>query len=299
MTGEELKPVVKWAGGKSQLLPQIACRLPSGLGRRVTRYCEPMAGGAALLFHLLGRVSFEAVYLSDINAELMNMYRAVRDDVTGLCGLLRAMEKEYLALDEEGRGAWYAALRDRYNDRVASGESRKGTESAALFLALNRTCYNGLYRVNAQGRFNVPHGRFAKPVLCQEARLRAVSRALASVELVCGDYRLSRSFIDGRTLVYLDPPYQPPPGGRGFTAYAGGGFSEKDHEELAAFVRELCAAGAWVLVSSSDPSRLAPGDGTIRRLYPRLIVNRLEAVRPISASPAGRGRITELLIRNF
>ena len=183
-----LKPILKWAGGKSQLLTEISNAYPHGFGETITRYVEPFVGGGAVLFDILSKYTLDEVYISDINAELINMYTVVRDDVDALVNLLGHYQNEYLALDTENRQKYYYSKRNEFNDLIKNGMSKNGVESAALFIFLNRTCFNGLYRANKQGFFNVPTGKYANPLICNEDNIRAVSNALQNVKIVCGDY---------------------------------------------------------------------------------------------------------------
>ncbi|MDO5115230.1 MAG: Dam family site-specific DNA-(adenine-N6)-methyltransferase [Synergistaceae bacterium] len=195
---------MKWAGGKGQLLAELQKYYPFKDGK-ITRYAEPFVGGGAVLFDILSRYDLKAVYISDINAELINSYRVIRDDIDELIPLLAAMQNEFVPMDTERRKAYYLARRDRFNELKAGGGAGTNTEKAALMIFLNKTCFNGLYRVNKKGLFNVPMGSYKTPLICDEANLRAVSETLRNVTVVCGDYRLSAGFIDEETFVYLDP----------------------------------------------------------------------------------------------
>lgn len=294
-----VKPFVKWAGGKGQLLSEIRRRFPPGLGTSVTKYAEPFVGGGAVLFDILGAYELEAIYISDVNAELINAYRTVRDDVDGLVRLLEGYQGEYALRDPLCRKQYYYDKRRRFNELKAGGGSAAGPESAALFLFLNRTCFNGLYRVNRRGLFNVPMGAYKNPTICDRGGLVKISRALQRVDILCGDYRQSAGFIDGRTFVYIDPPYRPLTDTADFTAYTQTLFDDDAQRELAGFVSRMGARGAKVLLSNSDPKNADAQDNFFDALYAGRRVERVEASRMINRDGAARGKITELLIRTY
>jgi DNA adenine methylase len=296
-SGAPARPFLKWAGGKSRALPDIRLRYPPGLGETITKYAEPFAGGGAVLFDVLGRYRMKEVYVSDINRELVQTYIAVRDDPAGLIGALKGLEARYLGAGERERRDIYYASRERFNAlKPADGEPAELAELAALFVFLNRTCFNGLYRVNSRGAFNVPQGRYANPAICDERGLLAASEALRGAEIVCASYAESRRFIDGRTFAYFDPPYRPLTATASFTSYAVGGFGDKEQAELAAFIDEMGERGAFVLASNSDPKSAGGGDDFLDRLYSRHAISRIGAGRAINSVGASRGKVSELLI---
>ena len=196
-----LKPFVKWVGGKSQLIEQIEKMLPTDSEKVLTKYAEPMVGGGALFFSLLSKYDFEELYISDINAELINAYQAVKNDVDNLIAKLSEMQMLFLPMDENGRKYFYYNIREKFNSTILTAET--ATEKAAQFVFLNKTCFNGLYRVNRKGQFNVPMGAYKNPTICDEENLRNIHEALQNVTIVCGDYSLSKSFIDQNTFVII------------------------------------------------------------------------------------------------
>ena len=175
----------------------------------ITKYAEPFVGGGAVLFDILSRYELEEVYISDINTELINAYRIIRDDIDELITMLQAMQDEFVPMDTDERKVYYMAKRERFNHLKINGDETINIEKAALMVFLNKTCFNGLFRVNKKGLFNVPMGSYKNPMICDEKNLRALSQKLQKVHIVCGDYRLSRDFIDEHTFVYFDPPYRP------------------------------------------------------------------------------------------
>jgi DNA adenine methylase len=293
---ETARPFVKWAGGKSQILKAIRAKYPQGLGREITKFAEPFVGGGAVLFDVLNSYPMEEVYIGDLNRELIAVYATIRDRVDDLVESLRAMEERYLPASATSRKEMYYESRARFNQLKA--QSHDNPELSALFIFLNRVCFNGLYRVNSKGDFNVPHGSYERPRICDANNLRAGSRVLQGANIVCGDYRLARKFIDQKTFVYFDPPYRPLSVTANFTSYAREGFSDQEQAELAAFVDEAMALGAQVVASNSDPQNVDENDRFFDRLYANCSITRVKALRSINSLGFSRGRVNELLITN-
>jgi DNA adenine methylase len=290
-----VKPFLKWAGGKSQILGNIRCRYLAELGTTVTKYAEPFVGGGAVLFDILGRRGMKEVYISDTNRELTQTYISIRDDVAELLAALKKLKARYLGAGDTVRGELYYSARDRFNALKSAGD--KSAEISALFIFLNKTCFNGLYRVNTQGAFNVPQGRYRNPAIYDERNLIAVSEKLRGVTIVCADYKESRSFIDNKTFAYFDPPYRGLTSTANFTSYTENGFGDKEQTELAAFIDEMSKRGAYIVASNSDP-RNADGDDFLDRLYSKHTITRINANRAINSAGSSRGKISELLIAN-
>ena len=294
------RPFLKWAGGKGQLLPEIRKIYPEGLGDTVTRYAEPFLGGGAVLLDILHTYPMEAVYASDTNGELINAYLCVRDRLEELVERLGAMEAEYLPLDDRGRKAVYYAARARFNGLLGRAPGGEGAaERACLLLFLNRTCFNGLYRVNGRGEFNVPMGAYKNPTICDRDNLCQVSRLLQRVELVHAPYIRAEGFADGHTFLYADPPYRPLSQTSSFTAYTQNAFGDEEQRELAAFLRELAERGVKVAASNSDPHNARPEDDFFDALYRGFTIRRIPAARMINADAAARGKVSELLITSY
>jgi DNA adenine methylase len=288
------KPFIKWAGGKSQILSEIRRRYPAGLGVHITKYAEPFAGGGAVLFDVCANYALAEVYISDINRELIHTYVTIRDNIEDLIAELCIMETEYLCAGVNTRKVIYYRSRNRFNELKAA--KSVSVELAALFIFLNRTCFNGLYRVNRNGGFNVPQGSYKNPSICDEANLRVVSDKLHCVKIICGDYKLSRGFIDENTFVYFDPPYRPLTATANFTAYSNDGFGDEQQIELARFIDEMSERGAWIVASNSDPKNTDECDEFFDKLYAKHDIMRIKAVRAINSVGNGRGLIRELLI---
>ena len=291
------KPFLKWAGGKGQLLKEIEKYYPFGKDGNITKYAEPFVGGGAVLFDILNKYNLSEIYISDINAELINTYKTIRDDIDGLLAILGQFERDYLALQENDRKEAYLAKRARFNELKAN--NAMGVEMAALMIFLNKTCFNGLYRVNRKGEYNVPMGAYKNPQICNEDNLRNVSEKLKNVQIVCGDYKDSESFIDEKTFVYFDPPYRPLTPTANFTSYTEGLFDDENQLELAEFVQKMNNKGAKVVVSNSDPKNTNEDDNFFDDAYASHNIKRVSATRMINRSSEKRGPINELLISNF
>ncbi len=294
----KVKPFLKWAGGKGQLLSEIEKYYPFK-NSHITKYAEPFVGGGAVLFDILSKYDLESIYISDINAELINTYRIIRDDIDELISMLIVMQDEFIPLNAEKRKAYYLEKRTRFNDLKVNGNESINIEKAALMIFLNKTCFNGLFRVNKKGLFNVPMGSYKNPLICDEDNLRAVSEKLQNVRIVCGDYKESADFIDEHTFVYFDPPYRPITETASFTAYTESSFNDKEQIELAQLVDELHHKGAKVVVSNSDPKNVNADDEFFDNIYSAHNIRRVEASRMINCNSEARGKIKELLISNF
>ena len=206
------------------------------------------------------------------------------------------MQQTFIPLDENCRKNYYYNARDRFNSLTLT----KGTEieKAAIFIFLNKTCFNGLYRVNKKGQFNVPMGAYKNPTICDKKNLRNVSEALQNVKIVCADYSLSKGFIDKDTFVYLDPPYRPISQTASFTAYNSDCFDDNEQIRLAKFIDEINLSGAKIMLSNSDPQNVNPEDTFFEELYKAYTINKVEATRAINSKGDSRGKIKELLICN-
>ncbi len=291
-----IKPFIKWVGGKGQLLDELEKLVLCNIGK-VKKYAEPFVGGGALLFHLLSKYDlFEEIYISDINSELINAYIVIKNDVDNLLAKLNEMQMLFLPIDENGRKYFYYTVRERFNSTTLTEET--ATEKAAQFIFLNKTCFNGLYRVNRKGQFNVPMGAYKNPTICDDENLRNIHEALQNVTIVCGDYSLSKSFIDKDTFVYLDPPYRPISETSAFTAYNSDAFDDEEQIRLSKFIDEINLSGAKIVLSNSDPKNVNEDDNFFDDLYKNYKINRVEASRAINSKGNKRGKINELLICN-
>jgi len=264
-------PIVKWVGGKTRLLPELLSRLPDRFGR----YYEPFAGGAALFF----RVAPRRAVLADSNADLIGLYTAVAANVDAV---IRRLEMHHKAHDE----SHYYDMRAKWNDRDVSWQT---PERAAAFIYLNKTCFNGLWRVNRSGAFNVPIGRYTDPPICVPAALHAAHDVLSRAELRCSDYRGAVADAKAGDFLYFDPPYDPVTPTANFTSYSADGFSADDQRALADTARQLVARGCKVMLSNSDTP-------FIRSIYKGLRIERVKCPRAINSNAAKRGDVDELII---
>lgn len=296
MKERKLKPFLKWAGGKSQLIEIIRRVYPQELGSTILKYAEPFVGGGALLFDILDTYELDSIYISDTNAELINTYKILRDNADGLISFLSRYQDEYIPLSNDSRKKYYYKKRKRYNELKSLAVL--DTEIASIFIFLNKTCFNGLYRVNAKGEYNVPIGSYKTPLICDEENLVRVSKALSNVEIVCGDYRKSNGFIDRNTFAYFDPPYRPLNTTSNFISYTNKLFDDKAQAELADYIQELSDRGAYVITSNSDPKNMDPNDNFFDELYSKMKIMRISASRVINSNASSRGKINELLIHS-
>ena len=294
----ECKPFIKWVGGKGQLLSEINKLYPVELGKNINKYAEIFVGGGAVLFDILSKYKLDEVYISDKNLELINTYKSIRDDVGILIKLLKEMEEQYTSLNNENRKLYYYEKRREYNNLKINIEENN-IEKAVLFIFLNKTCFNGLYRVNKKGEFNVPIGTYKKPKICDEENLKNVSMALKNVKIIYADYRESESFIDEKTFVYIDPPYRPLNTSSSFTSYTENDFSDKEQIELAEYIDLLNKKGAKIVLSNSDPKNNNIDDNFFDELYKNYNINRVKATRMLNSNASLRGVINELLITNY
>lgn len=288
-----VKPFIKWAGGKSQLLQEIREKYPA----EITRYCEPFVGGGAVLLDVLANFQPGEVLINDINPELVNTYRQVQTNVDEVIGMLKIMHEKYISGDDAARKEYYYSNRDRFNELISQAQNT--AEKAALFIFLNKTCFNGLYRVNGKGMFNVPIGTYKNPQICDENNLLKISQLLNNVEIKCGDYKDCYEFIDDRTFVYIDPPYRPLNATSNFTSYTSSEFGDEQQIELGGFIDKITAKGALVAASNSDPKNTDCSDDFFEDLYAKYNINRVSAKRMINSKGNGRGAIRELLICNY
>ncbi len=299
------KPFLKWAGGKTQLLNVLATKLPESILSHlyIERYVEPFVGSGAMFFFLKRHFQVNKSYLIDSNPELILAFRVVQKDPEALIQALQGLEKTYFSLPEEKRSEFFYHIRSQYNAQRYHLDYHQYNENwitrASWLIFLNKTCYNGLFRLNRKGEFNVPFGRYKKPAICDEETLQESSRALQDAEIICGDFSLSASYIKKGTLVYFDPPYRPLNPTSNFTSYSREGFSEADQKRLAQFFREMDKQGAYLIQSNSDPKNEDPEDNFFDDLYKGFVIERVPAKRFINCDATRRGEVNELIIRNY
>lgn len=286
------KPFVKWVGGKTQLIDQLEALLPADFDQwEDVTYIEPFVGGGAMLFHMLqSHPNIKSAIINDINEDLTICYKVVKQHPSELVSSLQQIQKEYYSLQSnESRKQFFLEKRSEFNTK-----SLDPTRNTTLFFFLNRTCFNGLYRVNKAGAFNVPFGRYETPMICDPDTIYSDSELLQNVEILTGDYQQTIDRAEGNTLFYFDPPYRPLNKTSNFNSYAKEAFNDLAQIRLKNFCDKVEAAGFKFMLSNSDCKDMFFDD-----LYLTYQINRVRASRSINANPTKRGKLTELVIRNY
>lgn len=297
---KQAKPFLKWAGGKSQLIDQISLYLPAELKTgRIKKYFEPFLGGGALFFWLSAQYDFESVYLYEINPAVNLCYQVVQKNIEKLIKELKQLELEYFSASEKGKEKLYYGKREEFNAFLRRKASNSVVRRTALLIFINKTCFNGLYRVNSQGEFNVPFGRYKNPTICNEDNLYAVSELLQKAEIFCGDFAQCLEHVDDESFVYFDPPYRPISKTASFTSYSKDIFDDREQKRLRKIYGDLDKKGASVMLSNSDPKNVDPDDDFFDDLYRGYHIERLSATRLINCNAERRGVITEILVMNY
>ena len=291
------KPFIKWVGGKSQLIEQLDAQLPAHFDNweNVT-YIEPFVGGGAMLFYMLQRYpNIQHAIINDINPDLAICYRTVRDTPEQLIESLMDIENAYLALEtEEGRKDFFMAVRYRYNEK-----NLDPIENTTKFFFLNRTCFNGLYRVNKKGLFNVPFGKYSNPTICDPETIRKDSELLQRVEILNSDFEVTFEHARGNTLFYFDPPYRPLSDTSSFNDYAKEAFNDDAQVRLKEYCDHINEAGFHFMLSNSDCKGKNENDNFFDVLYGAYQIERVWASRSINSNPEKRGKLTEILVHNY
>ena len=296
---EIVKPFVKWAGGKGSLISQLTNFYPFELKDGIiNKYVEPFVGGGAVLIDILQKYNVKSAYAFDINIDLINCYNVIKTNVEDLIEALKEKEENYFKLETDNKQSYFYEIRKEYNS-YRIDEQELNVKRASEFIFLNRTCFNGLYRVNKSGEFNVPFGKYKNPTICDAKNLRNLSKLFENVTFQYGDYKESNKYIDNNTFVYFDPPYRPLTETASFTAYTENLFCDSEQIELAEFVDRMNQRGAKVVVSNSDPKNSNVDDDFFDNIYSMHKIKRVEATRMINCNSAARGKINELLISNF
>ena len=295
--GGKVKPFIKWAGGKGQLIEQLDSLLPNDFSeRKDITYVEPFVGGGAMLFHMLSKYpNIRRAVINDVNSDLISCYRIIKENPENLISTLHKIEHQYKSCAcEDERRKMFLKARERYNCHLENE-----IDIAALFIFLNRTCFNGLYRINSKGLYNVPFGRTANPLICDEATIRADCDLLQKVTICRGDFADIGKKLKNNAFFYFDPPYRPLTQTSSFTAYAKNGFGNNEQERLADFCRKLDKRGIQWLLSNSDPHNTDPDDMFFDDLYRGFNIHRIFASRMINSKATRRGQISELAISNY
>lgn len=290
------KPFIKWVGGKGQLIEQLEALLPADFAeRKNVTYIEPFVGGGAMLFYMLQTYpNIKSAVINDINPDLTLCYQVVRDNPAELIKSLNAIQAEYYALQtEEDRKIFFLQQRERFNSKMLSK-----IDNTTLFFFLNRTCFNGLYRVNKAGKFNVPFGKYVSPTICDEATIYADSELLQKVDIMTGDFEQTFEKIENNTFFYFDPPYRPLSNTSSFNDYAKEDFNDSAQIRLKQFCDRLNAVGVDFMLSNSDCLG-KDGDRFFDDLYIKYRIERVLASRNVNAIASKRGKITEIVVKNY
>ena len=290
------KPFLKWAGGKTQLIEEIKNNLPEIVFREPFTYIEPFVGSGAVLFWLLNHFpNMKKAVINDINKELIDTYDTIANSPQQLISVLEDLQNKYYILeDEEAKKNFYYEKRALFNSR-----SEEKLTQSALFIFLNRTCFNGLYRVNSKNEFNVPIGSYKRPMICDKENILTVSKALQKVEIICGDFEQTIHYTEGYTLFYFDPPYKPLSETSNFNAYAKDNFDDNEQIRLRDFCQKLDNLNHYWILSNSDVKGKDENNHFFDELYTDFKIKRVLAKRSINANPEKRGVLNELLINNY
>lgn len=301
----EVKPFLKWAGGKTQLIEKLISKLPNEVlrNKKIKRYIEPFVGGGSFYFYLKNNFEIKDSYISDINKDLILSYIVIRDNVNKLCEILESIQNKYLILNDIQRANFYYEIRKNFNDKKEYEIERVKTdfkvERTAQLIFMNKTCFNGLFRQNKKGEFNVPHGKYKNPKIFDAVNLFAVSDALKDTIIRHADFSDSDNFAIKGSLIYLDPPYRPINNTSSFTSYAKENFNDDDQKRLAKYYSRLSNRGCYLILSNSDPKNVNSNDHFFDNLYNDFKITRVAAKRSINSNPDKRGNIFELMITNY
>jgi DNA adenine methylase len=295
------KPFLKWAGGKTQLLEQIARYFPPDLKKgNIQRYVEPFVGSGAVLFYILQNYQVKKFFISDTNEELILTYVTVKECVDELIASLTQLQQKYHRLNFEDQKKFFYNIRSEFNhNRLITDFTKPNIKRSSQLIFLNRTCFNGLFRVNSKGAFNVPFGSYKNPKICFSKNLRTVSTLLKNVEIMHGDFTICEPYINKHSFVYFDPPYRPISQTASFTSYQQLVFNDDSQIRLANFFRKLDLTGAKLMLSNSDPHNYNQKDIFFQTIYEGFQIHKVFAKRMINCNGNNRGKITELLITNY
>lgn len=291
------KPFIKWVGGKNQLIEQLEAMLPTDFEKRENlTYIEPFVGGGAMLFHMIQtHKNIKHVVINDINSDLIQCYRTVRDQPHELIRSLTTIQNDYYSVKNDGeRKEYYLRHRDHFNTKPSDL-----IEKTTLFFFLNKTCFNGLYRVNKSGKFNVPCGSYMHPLICDAETILTDSKLLQRVEILNGDFEQTVKYIDREAFFYFDPPYRPLSSTSNFNDYAKEPFNDMAQIRLKHFCDSLQKINVPFMLSNSDCMGNNCNDSFFDDLYVDYDIKRVWASRCINANGAKRGKLTEILVRNY
>ena len=298
------KPFLKWAGGKTQILPAIIEKLPTELKNgQIHNYYEPFLGGGAVFFYIIQNYPIEKAFLYENNEELILVYKVIKHNVEELINELDYLKKNYLKLNDTDREEYFYEIRHEYNHKKERINFKEYSEvwinRAALMIFMNKTCYNGLYRLNRSGYFNVPFGRYTNPEIFDIDNLKHTSRLLQFTQLIAGDFSEVKNDILKNSFVYFDPPYRPISKTSSFTSFNKFVFDDKEQIRLAKVFKELDKNNIKLMLSNSDPKNGNNNDNFFEKLYAGYNIYRVSANRMINCIGNKRGKINELIITNY
>ena len=306
----KVTPFLKWVGGKSQLINTIELRFPEEIrsSKVIENYVEPFIGGGALFFYLMSNYDVKKSYISDTNEDLIVAYNVIQKNPIDLIDKLKELKSEFMPLNHEKRKEVYYRVREEFNKskdnlvyyNCSDEYSEEHTLHAAYLIFLNKTCFNGIYRVNSNGYFNVPMGRYKNPLIFDENNIKNISKVIKKTTIVNGSYRDSYKHITSDSLVYFDPPYRPITE-TSFTNYTKSSFNDTNQEDLADFYKKVSSKkkGAKLILSNSDPKNRDDSDNFFDDLYSDYKIERVWAKRYVNRDGNNRGPIKEILIMNY
>lgn len=301
----EAKPVLKWAGGKAKLVPIFEERFPIELSNgEIDTYIEPFIGGGAVLFHMISKYDFNKIVINDINSELILTYKVIRDFPEDIISILANQQEIYNSLETlEEKQEFYYDIRDKFNQGKGTIDyeniNSKAIEHAGFMIFLNKSCFNGLYRENKKGGFNVPFGKKEKVNCYDKENIMAVSEGLKKAIILNGDFEGVLEYVNNHSFVYMDPPYRPLNATSSFNDYSKEPFNDETQVRLSNFYRELDRKGAKLMESNSDPKNTNEEDDFFDELYSDYRIDRISAARNINSKGTGRGKVLEILVTNY
>ena len=302
---KEAKPFLKWVGGKTKLLSEIESRLPEDIKEgKIKTYIEPFIGGGAVFFYMLSKYKFDNLIISDINKELILTYKVIKNNVEELISILEDNDEKYNSLSSlEEKQEFYNSIKNEFNkekdilnyDSIGENEIKH----ASFMIFLNKSCFNGLYRENKKGEFNVPFGK--KEILNSFNRdnMLSINKALKDVTILNGDFEKVKKYIDKDTFIYMDPPYRPLKDKKSFKNYSKEEFNDDTQIRLNEFCKYINETGAKFMESNSDPKNTDEEDIFFDELYNDFNIERIKAARSVNSKGDRRGKISEIIIKNY
>lgn len=298
------KPFLKWAGGKNQLLERFYNFYPEELKNgTISNYYEPFVGGGAVFFDVVQRFNIKSAVLYDINQELILTYRVIQQNVNELTEILQSIKKKYTSLDSDNQIQFFYDVRNEFNRNLGKINFSKYNDDwilrAAQIIFLNKTCFNGLFRFNRKGEFNVPAGRYKNPKILDEENLFQVSKILQIAEIKNAGFETVEYDVAENSFVYFDPPYRPISKTAGFTSYSKFKFDDAEQRKLAELYHRLNLKGIRLMLSNSDPKNIDSNDNFFDEIYGDFKISRVSARRMINSDASKRDSINEIVVTNY